>query len=606
MSVASPPPALDAELAPALAVALAGVDEIADRLFAGWHVPGLAYGVTLGGRLVHSRGLGTLRVGEDAVPDARSVFRIASMTKSFTAATVLSLRDEGCFALDDRIDRYVPELASLRYPTADSPPITIRHLLTMTAGFPTDDPWGDRQQGLDIAAFRRLLAGGLSFAWAPGTRFEYSNTGYGILGRLITNVAGAEYKDVVRDRLLEPLGMTDTSYVGEAFEPERLARGYLWRDERYLDEPSDPYGALASMGGIFTTVEDLSKWVGFWADAFPPRDDPEGRFPLRRATRREAQQPLVDAGTRLDHATPDALPDLERMGYGYGLFIVDDVRYGRIVGHSGGYPGFGSNMRWHPASGLGVITLTNHRYGPASQLAKDLLNELLRAEAAPARRISPNAETEEARDAVEALLVHWDDVVAANLLAMNVELDEPVETRRDFVETIRNRHGELTRDEDEPTESNTAYHLVWWLKGARGGRVKAEILLSPELPPKVQTLGLTSVPEPSAALQRAAERIVEMLTAPEHGPVSIDWPSDLSVGSEVDVSAVVRSMRATEARFAPITLGRPIDGDGERKATFRLDSPNGRLGLSLELSADGACLDRVALTPARLVPPPLD
>ena len=598
MTLATPPNALQG--------ALARVDEIADRLFGGWHVPGLAYGVTLGGALVHSRGLGTLRIGEAATPDAGSVFRIASMTKSFTAATVLSLRDDGRLALDDRIDDYVPELRSLRYPTTDSPPITIRHLLTMTAGFPTDDPWGDRQQSLPIDAFRRLLADGLSFAWAPGTRFEYSNTGYGVLGRLITNVAGSEYKDVVRDRLLEPLGMTDTGYEGEAFEPARLAKGYLWRDERYLDEPSDGYGALAAMGGIFTTVEDLAKWVGFWTDAFPPRDDPEGELPLRRATRREAQQPYVDAGTRLTHASPDALPDLERMAYGYGLFIVDDVRYGRTVGHSGGYPGFGSNMRWHTASGLGVIALTNHRYGPASLLAKDLLDELLRVDTAPPRRVVPNAATRRAREAVEGLLSSWDDDAAAGLLAMNVELDEPLTSRRAFVEKLRERHGELTRDGQEPEDSNTPYHLVWWLDGSRGGRVKAEILLSPELPPKIQTMALTSVPEPPSRLRAAAERIVGAMATPASGPVSIDWPRDLAVGTDVDLGAVVRSMRAAEARFAPITLGRPIDGDGERKATFRLESPQGRIGLSLELAPDLSCLDRVALTPARLVPPALD
>ncbi|HET9853094.1 MAG TPA: serine hydrolase domain-containing protein [Candidatus Limnocylindrales bacterium] len=588
----------------ALEAALTRVDEIADRLFAGWHVPGVAYGVTLGGQLIHSRGLGTLRVGEDATPDARSVFRIASMTKSFTAATVLSLRDEGRLSLDDRIDEYVPELRGLRYPTADSPPISIRHLLTMSAGFPTDDPWGDRQQSLDLEAFRRMLADGLSFAWVPGTKFEYSNTGYGILGRLITNVAGAEYKDVVRERLLKPLGMHDTSYEGDDFQPERVARGYLWRDERYLDEPSDPYGALAAMGGIFTTVEDLAKWVGFWADAFPPRDDPEGDLPLRRATRREAQQPHVDAGTRLSHASPDALPDLERMSYGYGLFIVDDVRYGPIVGHSGGYPGFGSNMRWQPASGLGVIALTNHRYGPV--LLKDLLDELLRLEVAPPRRTAPNAATVAARDAVEGLLSRWDDAVAAELLAMNVELDEPVAARRAFVETLRERHGELTRDEAEPTDSNTPYHLVWWLSGSRGGRVKVEILLSPELPPKVQTFALISVPEPPAQLQAAAERIVASLATPESGPVAIDWPAGLAVGADVDLAAVVRAMRAAEARFAPLTLGRPIDGDGERKATFRLESPKGRIGLQLELDAAGSCLDKVALVPTRMLPPHLD
>src|SRR5688500_18752311 len=164
MTAASPPTALEA--------ALQRVDEIADAKFAGWHVPGIAYGVVLNGQLVHGRGLGTLRVGEDAPPTTSSIFRIASMTKSFTAATVLLLRDEGRLRLDDPIAGYVPELANVRLPTTDSPPITIRHLLTMTAGFPTDDPWGDRQQGLDLGEFSRLLSNGLGFAWAPGTRFE--------------------------------------------------------------------------------------------------------------------------------------------------------------------------------------------------------------------------------------------------------------------------------------------------------------------------------------------------------------------------------------------------------------------------------------------------
>ena len=182
----------------ALADALRAADAVADAFLVGKHVPGLAYGVIVDGELVHSRGIGTIRVGEDAPPDADSVFRIASMTKSFTAATVISLRDEGRLALDDPIARYVPELAELRGPTRDSPVITIRHLLTMASGLATDDPWGDRQQGLDLAAFSDLLRGDLTFAWTPGTRFEYSNLGYGILGRLITNVAGAEYREVVR------------------------------------------------------------------------------------------------------------------------------------------------------------------------------------------------------------------------------------------------------------------------------------------------------------------------------------------------------------------------------------------------------------------------
>ena len=578
---------------------------MADRAFAGWKVPGLVYGLIHDGELVHVRGLGTLRVGEDATPDARSVFRIASMTKSFTAAAVLSLRDDGVLRLDDPIERYVPELEELRYPTTDSPRITIRHLLTMTAGFPTDDPWGDRQQGLDLGDFSALLRGGLSFAWAPGTRFEYSNTGYGILGRLITNVAGREYREVVRERLLTPLGMDETGYLEEEVAPERLARGYVWRDGAFVEEPMDAYGALAAMGGIFTTIEDLSRWVTGFLDAFPPRDDPDDRHPLSRASRREMQQPMVPEVVRLSHTSADAMPEVENLHYGFGLFQVDDVRFGRTIGHSGGYPGFGSHMRWHPASGLGMIAFANHRYGPASPLARDMLNELLRADAAPLRRTRPNAATLAARETVERLIEDWDDELAAATFAMNVELDEPLEHRKAAIAKAKQRHGRLRRDEATPAESQTSYHLVWWLNGDQG-RVKVELLLSPELPPRVQTFAITSVPEPPELLRRAAERIVAALDAPASGPVTIDWPKDVVVSSATDIGPVVRSMRATEARFAPLTLGPVVDGDGEKKATFRLDGPRGRVDLVMTLDVDAGCVGSIALIPVKLAPPVID
>jgi len=132
---------------------------------------GVAYGIVADGRLVHSGGWGERWLG-GPTPDAGTVFRIASMTKSFTAAAVLALRDDGRLALDDPAEEFVPELRGLALPSPDSPRVSLRHLLTMTAGFPTDDPWGDRQQGLALAEFSAFLARGLSFAWAPGTRFE--------------------------------------------------------------------------------------------------------------------------------------------------------------------------------------------------------------------------------------------------------------------------------------------------------------------------------------------------------------------------------------------------------------------------------------------------
>jgi hypothetical protein len=220
--------------------------------------------------------------------------------------------------------------------------------------------------------------------------------------------------------------------------------------------------------------------------------------------------------------------------------------------------------------------------------------------------MTANVHTAHARAAVEGLFDHWDDARAAELFAMNVELDEPVAARRATLERIRERHGALTPDDSEPTESESPYHLAWWMTGARGGRVRIEILLTPELPAKVQTFSVTSVPKPPAALQAAAERIVAALNPQvELGPITIDWPADVRVSVDVDLGSVVRAMRAAEARFAPVVLGAPTAGDSATKGTWRLNSPRGRSELSLELDPEIECIKAVAITPARLVPPDL-
>jgi CubicO group peptidase (beta-lactamase class C family) len=593
-----------------LEASLARVDEIADRTFASWKVPGVAYGVIVDGELRHVRGLGTAVIGEDRRPNADTVFRIASMTKSFTAATVLALRDEGRLGLDDPIATHLPRLAGLRGPTEDAPAITIRHLLTMTAGFPTDDPWGDRQQGLDPERFLDLAGRGLSFAWAPGTRFEYSNLGYGLLGRLITAVDGREYREAVRDRLFRPLGMSATTYLQHEVPADRLAHGYVWRETGFLAEPIDGYGALAAMGGIFTTVGDLATWVRGFIDAYPPRDGAgaavpwSAGHPLGRATRREMQQPMITFDPAISFPTPDADPEFDGAAYGFGLFIQDHLRWGRIVAHSGGYPGYGSNMRWHPASGLGAIVLANGRYAPSTHLGRALLLALLDDEIAPSRRIRPNAATVAAKESVEGLLRHWDDGVAANLFAMNVELDEPIARRRGFIERLAATHGRLEPDPTERPISRSPFHLEWWLRGERG-RVKAEVLLSPELPPLVQTLNLTSVPEPPEPLRATAARVADVLAA-DGSDAAPAWPTDLPLAPSIDAAALARAMRAAEARFGTVKLGPAIAGDGLRAATFRLECSRGSLDLALERDDETGALTSVKLTPIRMAPADFD
>jgi D-alanyl-D-alanine-carboxypeptidase/D-alanyl-D-alanine-endopeptidase len=144
--------------------------------------------------------------------DVDTVFRIASMTKAFTALTVLSLRDGGLIRLDAAAEDSVPEMRAWPYPTQDSPRIRVRDLLHHNAGFISDDPWGDRQNPMTEADFRALLHAGVPFSRPPGTAMEYSNLGYALLGRIVASVTGRPFAEVVADTLLRPLGMTASGF----------------------------------------------------------------------------------------------------------------------------------------------------------------------------------------------------------------------------------------------------------------------------------------------------------------------------------------------------------------------------------------------------------
>jgi hypothetical protein len=187
---------------------------------------------------------------------------------------------------------------------------------------------------------------------------------------------------------------------------------------------------------------------------------------------------------------------------------------------------------------------------------------------------------------------------------MNVELDEPIASRKEVIARIRERHGRLIPDTAGPAQSSTPFHHVWWLTGERGGRVRIEILLTPEAAPKLQTLAITSIPEPPVELRRAAEGLVAAINTPHPG--GPDWPADIAIGPDVDLEAARRQLRAAEARFGPVELGPPVDGDGERKATYRLHGTRGHLDLVLTHDPDASCVASVAIVPVKLHPPELD
>jgi CubicO group peptidase (beta-lactamase class C family) len=553
--------------------------------------PALVYGIVRDGRLVHARGLGERFIGGPA-PDQDTVFRIASMTKSFTAAAVLLLRDEGALALDDPAADYVPGLRSLR-PPPDSPPITIRRLLTMTAGFPTDDPWGDRQQGLPLADFAALLAGGLSFAWPPGTRFEYSNLGYAILGLVVAAASGREYAEFVRDRLLVPLEMTRTGYHEREFSPDQLARGHRRRGQDWEELAADPYGAFAPMGGVFTCVSDLARWVSGFLGSFGPSQQGTAH-PLCVASRMEMQSPQVTIPPAATVSLPGGhrLTAPETGGYGFGLFIDFDPALGIIVQHAGGYPGFGSIMCWHPGTGVGVIALANSTYAGPSRLAGSLLARAAGEVPVPAgtgggrpghlfrAAGGPWQATMAAQRDVMGLLMKWDDATAARLFTPNIAQDEPFPDRRAKIATLGERIGAFTVA-DRAAEFDSPAHCRWWIQGERGVPVAVSILLTPERQPRVQALTLALPPAADSPLATAMAAVICVL----NGDCGALPPAQCAPSLDGQVlSRRLRMAGAWAGRCVPFAFR---GGDGETSATVELDGEHARLTLTIATAADG-------------------
>lgn len=439
--------------------------------------PAAVWGVFDHSRLVHSNASG-------APLDA--AFRIASCTKSFTAAALLSLRDEGLLALDDPITRFVPGFDLRGLPSAASVVPTIRMLLTMSSGLPTDDPWADRQESLSNAEFDALLASGVRFETEPGTRFAYSNLGYALLGRVVESAAGQPYRELVEQRLLTPLDLGSTGFDAGVPASGGIAVGHRRNAGVWEELAQTGPGAFSAIGGLYSTVADLARWAGWLASAFAENADDSV---LSAASRREMQQLHLLDQSATAHPT----------GYGYGLFVEQYSPTSRVVSHSGGYPGFSAHMRWSLELQRGVLAFENATYSRVSDAVATAFDVLL-AERAPALTdgvetpvAGPWAETRAAQHMVTTLLTAEDAFTAPlspQHFSENIELDDPRERRRAALARAISDIGGLTPEaahESFAERSDGPAHLVWTLPG-HAGRLRIEIRLTPEASARVQTL----------------------------------------------------------------------------------------------------------------------
>jgi CubicO group peptidase (beta-lactamase class C family) len=270
--------------------------------------------------------------------DPADQYRIGSITKTMTAVLVLQCRDEGLLRLEDPLGRFVPESG---YRDA-----TLRALLSHSSGMQSEPvgPWWERTEGVGFAELNARNDGS-GRVFDPGSTYHYSNLGFALLGEVVARLRGERWYDVLRARVLDPLGMCRTTYLPEPPAARGLSVHHL--RGTLTDEPSTDTAAMAPAGQLWSTVEDLARFLAFLGSGGE----------------------VLSAATLAEMATPV-------LGY-YGLGTMrQQYAGGHLVGHLGSMPGFQACALHDPDTGAGVVALTNGTTGFAGvELAERLLGD---------------------------------------------------------------------------------------------------------------------------------------------------------------------------------------------------------------------------------------
>lgn len=336
------------------------VDRFADELVEMGAAPGIGLAIVQNDWVLHARGFGVADMDAGRRVDTETAFYIASSSKAITATAVIALADRGLLDLHAPITAYVPELRFR--PPLDADAVTIHDLLTMTHGI---------QQELGPVVFRTAFTGDFTRAqlidamhdYGPsstGRRFAYGNLGYNLLGMVLESTSSESWKEVVRQEVLDPFGMDQTTGYVSRIPPERLAQPHGFLPDGFERVPLRKADAnMHAAGGHFATARDLARFVAVHLSG--------------RAVGGRGTVPSWSAlqATQRQHVEQDRqFLSLHRFGWGYG-WDLSTYEGDTVVHRFGGFPGYHSHMSFMPRQGIGVVVLLNA--GGPSALAADLM-----------------------------------------------------------------------------------------------------------------------------------------------------------------------------------------------------------------------------------------
>ncbi|NQT11507.1 MAG: beta-lactamase family protein [Planctomycetes bacterium] len=325
------------------------VDSIAGEVVESGSTPGLSVGIARGDEVLLAKGYGLADVELSASASEKTVYRIGSITKQFTAAAILLLAEDGDLALDDPIARFLPN-----YPTQGKT-ITVRHLLSHTSGIKsfTNMPSYRREMRNDVSheeIIDRFKDAPPNFA--PGEKFRYCNSGYYLLGVILEKASGQSYADFLGERLFRPLALENTCYDRHARIIANRASGYSRSREGFRNAPYVSMTQPFSAGALVSTVEDLIAW--------------------QRAL---IGGKLLSADSYQSMTSPATLNDGRHAPYGLGVFTGEFDGH-TVVRHGGGIKGFRSELAYLPEIDHTIVVLANGESAQPEKLSRRIAKHL--------------------------------------------------------------------------------------------------------------------------------------------------------------------------------------------------------------------------------------
>ena len=320
-------------------------------------IVGSSFYVVRDGRTVVADHLGEQDAAAHVPVDAQTIYHWASITKTMTGIAIMQFRDRGLLTLDDPIVRYVPELARVHNPYGNTGAITLRQLMSHSAGFRGGTwPWRDQEwQPFEPAGWSQLQAmlPYTEVLFRPGSRFSYSNPGIVYLGQVIERLSGEDYEVYIDKNILRPLGMT-ASYFDRT--PPYLLRyrshSYYIRGGKRTAAPFDVgTGVTVSNGGLNAPLPDMARYVAFLLG--DPRRQSDYDVVLKRSSLEEMWRPQIAAG---DDFTQGRMAKTTQSGLS---FFLDQDQGIRFVGHNGDQNGFRAYLSLCPDQRMGSLLAFN-------------------------------------------------------------------------------------------------------------------------------------------------------------------------------------------------------------------------------------------------------